>query len=339
MPQSSGGCTALRSRRRCRPCSAVRPGRRSIRRSPVDRTLCKTRTEYHPGYVFGPGEKSLRGVGVVLVEALRVFSRIVASWPSIGDPDVAVGVEGCAWTAGTVSWRRLQRPSCAEVSSARRRSSVRLRGEGREPRRAGCHAAWQVLSSCVASSLAHPSCRRERRRARFGLVRAARRAVARAACDGRLFILAHSSDRQRAVGFGPQRLALFCSRPLAPPSRLSTNGDGSSGTVSKVVRRPPLLRRVDLAPESSMSIWPLRSATRSGSLWPEPVAGRRGPSSGFSSSGVSAFAEPITEPAGHACAANWTLVQTFSRWALSRISEGGRVTGRCGRCWLRRACV
>ena len=51
-----------------------------------------------------------------------------------------------------------------------------------------------------------------------------------------------------------------------------------------------------------------------------------GPLSGWSSSGVSAVALPITESAGQASAANCTLVQTVPMWALSSSSFFGIAT-------------
>ena len=51
------------------------------------------------------------------------------------------------------------------------------------------------------------------------------------------------------------------------------------------------------------------------------------PFSGWSSSGVVAFAVPIRpSPAGQASAANWTRVQTVPMWALSSSSPFGSAT-------------
>ena len=73
-----------------------------------------------------------------------------------------------------------------------------------------------------------------------------------------------------------------------------------------------------------MSIWPLRSATRSGSLCSGRSAGRPGLRAAGRAAAVR-LGVAETESAGQV-AANWTRVQGFLMWALSRNSSGGRVT-------------
>lgn len=77
-----------------------------------------------------------------------------------------------------------------------------------------------------------------------------------------------ASDFTVALLVVAQRFALLTSRLFLPPFISRTNFvTGASGTDSKVVRMPPLTESI--RPASSISIWPWRSATRSGSLWLE----------------------------------------------------------------------
>src|ERR1700712_663770 len=88
-----------------------------------------------------------------------------------------------------------------------------------------------------------------------------------------------------------QMLVLFSSRLFLPPPRLSTTlVIGASGTVSKVVRIPPLTESI--RPAASKSIRPCRARTRSGRLCSGFERNRTGPSRGSESSGVQALAWP-----------------------------------------------
>ena len=65
-----------------------------------------------------------------------------------------------------------------------------------------------------------------------------------------------------------QRLLLLISRPFLPPAMSRTNSEtGASGTRFEAGPQAAALGGCRSGPTSSMSNWPWRSATRSGSLW------------------------------------------------------------------------